>query len=94
MFSGRAIYTRPFYLSAFASLRSNDLQLLIAPKEVVGICLRQNLPFVRFLHKILVPLLLCEADRVFLALKIDMCALYKIGRGLPTNQRVLPSVSL
>lgn len=66
----------PFQL--LPSLRSNMLQLLIAPKKIVGVCFRHNLSFVWFLHEILITLLLGEADGIFLTLEIDVCALHEI----------------
>ena len=69
------------------------LQLLITPQEIIRIRLRRNLPRIRFLHKVLISLLLREADRILLALEVHVCALHEIGRGLPAHERILPSVA-
>lgn len=70
------------------------LQLCRAVQEVVRICLRNEFPLIWLLHEILISLLFREPDRVLLALETDVCALHEIGGRLPTDQRVLPSVSL
>jgi hypothetical protein len=59
--------------------RPNMLQLLIAPQEIIGISLDRKLPHIRFLHKILIALLLRKGNRILPALEVDMCALHEIG---------------
>jgi hypothetical protein len=89
-------YKLPKYVQILPSiplLRPNMLQLLIAPQKVIRIRLRNNLPTIRLLNKVFITLLLCKPDGVLLALEVQMCALHEISRGLPSHQRVLPSVA-
>lgn len=62
--------------------------------ELVRICLRYNTSLIWLLHKILIPLLVCKQDGVFLVLEVEMCALHKVCAGLPTHERILPAMSL
>lgn len=56
------------------------LQFLVRPQEIVSICLWKSFPLIWLLHKILVTLLLCKANRIFPRLEVNVCALHKIGR--------------
>jgi len=76
-------YKLPKYVQTLPSvhlLRPNMLQLLIAPQKVISIRLRDDLPTVRLLDKVFISLLLCEPNRILLALEIQMCALHEISR--------------
>src|SRR5580698_6963456 len=75
-------------------LRPNNLQLCRTMHEVVSICLRNKFPLVRLLDKVFVTLFLRKPDGIFLCLESDFLALHKVCTGLPSHQRVLPSVSL
>lgn len=89
-------YKLPKYVQTLPSiplLRPNMLQLLIAPQKVISIGLRDNFPTVRLLDKVFVSLLLRKPDSILLALEVQMCALHEISRGLPSHQRILPSVA-
>lgn len=70
------------------------LQLVRGIQEIVGISLRSELSALRFLDKVLVPLLLGKTDGVLLGPEVDPGALHEIGRGLPAHQRVLPPMTL
>ena len=63
-------------------------------QEVIRIRLGHDAPLVRFLHKVLVPLLVRKVDGRLFAREVEMRALHEVGRGLPAHQRVLPSVAL
>lgn len=61
------------------------LQFLRLINEIVRVCLWRKPPFSRLLHKILIPLLLCESDCILLRLEVEMCSLHEISRGLPSH---------
>lgn len=63
-------------------------------QEVVGIGLRSELARVGFLDKVLIALLLSKVNSILLASEVDMGTLHEITRRLPSDQRVLPSMSL
>lgn len=75
-------------------LRPNVLELSRRVQEVVRISLGRELPLIRLLHEVLVPLLLSKQDCVLLALEAQMRALHEVARRLPSHQGVLPSVAL
>jgi hypothetical protein len=79
------------------------IQLLLGPydlefsrdmSEEVGIRLGDELPLVRFLHKVLVTLLVGEVDGILLGFELYPVAVHEVGRRLPAHERVLPSVAL
>lgn len=74
--------------------RPDVLKLPGRVQEVVGISLRCKLARVGLLNKVLVTLLLSKVNSILLAREVDVGALHKITRRLPTDQRVLPSMSL
>lgn len=74
--------------------RSDDLELLGAVCEVVGVCLGHKLPLVRLLHKVFVALLVRKVDGVLLRLELYPVAIHEVCRRLPSHQLVLPPVSL
>lgn len=69
------------------------LQFLGAVHEVVRIRLGHELAFVGLLHKVLIPLLVGEADGVLLRVEVHAQAIGEVGAGLPPHQRVFPSVA-
>lgn len=74
--------------------RPDVLKLPGRVQEVVGISLRCKLARVGLLNKVLVTLLFSKVNSILLAREVDVSALHKITRRLPTDQRVLPSMSL
>ena len=77
-----------------ALLCPDVLQLVGRVEEVVCVGLWCELSRVGLLDKVLVALLLGEMDGILLGLEVDVCSLHEISRRLPSDQRVLPSVSL
>lgn len=76
------------------SFRPNLLDLARTVHKLRRIRLWNNLPRLRLLHKVLVPLLFREADCVALALEVNARALHGVRARLPAHQRVLPAVAL
>lgn len=64
----------------FILLCPHLLQLLRTVNELICISLRDNFPHVRFLHKVLISLLVGKVYGVFLAIEVQMCALHEVGR--------------
>lgn len=75
------------------SLRPHKLELLGTVNELVRVRLRYDRSLIRLLHKILIPLLICEPNGVFFRLEPYSLALHEVSRRLPAYQRVLPSMS-
>lgn len=61
--------------------------------KLICIRLRYYSPLIRLLHKILVPLLVREQDRIFLAIEAQVCALHEVRARLPAHKRVFPAVT-
>lgn len=74
--------------------RPDMLELPCRVQEVVGVGLGADLARVWLLYEVLVTLLLGERNGVLLAVEVDVGPLHEVARGLPTHQRVLPSVTL
>jgi len=71
----------------------NLLQLLRVVDELRRVCLGDELPLIRFLHKVFIALLVGEVDCILLVAEVEVGALHKVSRGLPAHEWVLPAVT-
>jgi hypothetical protein len=70
------------------------LQLSGNVREVVGVCLGNELANIRLLDEVLVALLVSKIDSILLGLELNAVAVHEVSRRGPTHERVLPTVAL
>lgn len=76
------------------SFRRYLLERLRAMQKIVRIGFGNEPSLVGLLHKVFVSLLLSKVNGVIPRCKVQVCSLQIVGRGLPSHQRILPSMSL
>jgi hypothetical protein len=79
--------------ASFSLLRSDNLQLARNMYKVIGVSLRDEPARIRFLHKVLVALLIRKGNGIFLALEMYALTVHEVGGGLPAHEGILPSMA-
>jgi hypothetical protein len=78
----KSVYTNATHVVVFVRrllLSPDNLELPRNMHKVVRVCLRNELPLVRLLHKVLISLLVRKVDGIFLRLELHLEALHKVG---------------